>query len=173
MSPVPLSVSRVQTAISNSFGTPNCRSTRDSSAACACISFLARLMRAGTTRVAAYSSKLLRKVLRWRRSKVSTAWSIVTPAKAWSTTERETPAACASRAMADRKVWKSPPHWAAWADGTKGKARKTKAMNLGMNFDMTEPALPRTDVYTVMADLSRFPAIVTGRGQYGNTTHPG
>jgi hypothetical protein len=38
-----------------------------------CISCLARLMRAGMTRVEAYSSKLLRNVPRWRRSKASTA----------------------------------------------------------------------------------------------------
>ena len=54
------------------------------------------------------------KVPRWRRSKLSTAGSLVTPAKAWSITARETPAACASRGHGGQEgVWKSPPHWAA------------------------------------------------------------
>src|SRR5215471_4636033 len=44
--------------------------------------------------------------------------------------------------MADRNVWKSPPHCAAWADGMTTKARKAKAMDLVMNFGMTEPAFP-------------------------------
>jgi len=34
----------------------------------------------------------------------------VTPANALSSTDPETPAAAASRAMADRKALKSPPH---------------------------------------------------------------
>ena len=80
ISPVPLSLSSVQIAINSVAGTPNWRSTRVSSAAWRCINPLARLMRAGTTRVAAYSSKLLRKVLRWRRSNASTAPSSVTHA---------------------------------------------------------------------------------------------
>src|ERR1700692_3554235 len=50
MSPVPLSLSNVQTATITDAGTPNCCSMRPSSAACTCISFLARLRRAGMTR---------------------------------------------------------------------------------------------------------------------------
>src|SRR6266436_5259887 len=91
------------------------RSMRASSAAWRCISCLARLMRVGMTRVAAYSSKLLRNVPRWRLSKASTAPSSVRPANALSSTDRETPAAAASRDMADRKALKSPPHGAALA----------------------------------------------------------
>src|SRR5215211_866160 len=71
------------------------------------------VMRAGMTRVAAYSSKLLRNVPRWRRSKASTAGSSVTPANALSITEREMPAAAASRPMAARNALKSPPQGAA------------------------------------------------------------
>src|SRR5262245_66626322 len=81
------------------------------------------------TRVAAYSSKLLRKVPRWRRSKASTAPSTVTPAKALSTTDRETPAAVASRAIADRKVLKSPPHFAAMAGETTDNAQTKVAID--------------------------------------------
>src|SRR5262249_42754111 len=88
-------------------------SIRASSAAWRCISVRARLSRGTVTRVAAYSSKLLRNVPRWRRSKVSTAPSRVTPANAVSITLRDTPAAAASRAMADRNALKSPPHCAA------------------------------------------------------------
>src|SRR5215470_9340109 len=80
-------------------------------------------MRAGMTRVEAYSSKLLRNVLRWRRSKASTAPSGVRPANALSTTEREVPAAAASRAMADRKVLKSPPHVAALAGAARSRVQ--------------------------------------------------
>ena len=93
MSPVPLSVSSVQIAMSSSFGTPNCCSMRASSAACFSISVLARLMRAGITRVRAYSSKLLAGTCRAgggrRRAR---SGRCVTPAKAWSMTARETPA---------------------------------------------------------------------------------
>ena len=53
MSPVPLSLSSVQIAISSVRGTPNRASIRESSAAWRCISWRARLMRAGTTRVRA------------------------------------------------------------------------------------------------------------------------
>src|SRR5262249_30613849 len=56
-------------------------------------------MRAGMTRVEAYSSKLLRHVPRWRRSKASTASAGVRPANALSTTEREMPAAAASNTL--------------------------------------------------------------------------
>src|SRR6266849_1795856 len=96
---------------------------RASRAAWRCISCFARLMRAGMTRVEAYSSKLLRNVPRWRRSKASTAPSGVRPANALSTTERETPAAAASRATADRKVLKSPPHVAAPADAARSRVQ--------------------------------------------------
>jgi hypothetical protein len=51
MSPEPLSLSMVQIAMISVAGTPNCRSMRASSAACVRISFLARLMRGGMTRV--------------------------------------------------------------------------------------------------------------------------
>src|SRR5262249_22958295 len=129
MSPVPLSLSRVQIAISSVAGTPYWRSTRESRAAWRCISCRARLMRAGMTRVAAYSSKLLRKVPRWRRSKASTAPSTVRPAKALSTTDREMPAAVASRPMADRKVLKSPPHFAATAGDAMDSAQTRVAID--------------------------------------------
>ena len=65
---------------------------------------------------------------RWRRSKVSTAGSCVTPAKALSMTGREMPAACASRAIEARKVLKSPPHCAAKA-GVARRSVKTKVAN--------------------------------------------
>ena len=53
MSPVPLSVSMLQMAISSVAGTTNCRSTRESSGAWRRINTLARLMRGAVTRVAA------------------------------------------------------------------------------------------------------------------------
>jgi hypothetical protein len=93
-------------------------------------------MRAGTTRVAAYSSKLLRNVPRWRRSKASTAPSCVRPANALSTTVREIPAAAASRDMAERKALKSPPHVAALAGGAKKRAQNR------IKIDRTSSALP-------------------------------
>src|SRR5262249_43863785 len=84
-------------------------------------------MRAGMTRVEAYSSKLLRNVPRWRRSKASTAPSGVRPANALSTTEREMPAAAASRAMVDRKALKSPPHVAALAGAARNRVQNRMA----------------------------------------------
>src|SRR5258708_36412933 len=75
------------------------------------------------TRVAAYSSKLLRNVPRWRLSKASTAPSRVRPANALSSTDRETPAAAASRDRADRKALKSPPHVAAPACAAKSRVQ--------------------------------------------------
>src|SRR5712672_1783112 len=123
MSPVPLSLSRVQIAMSSVAGTPNWRSMRARSEPWRSISCVARLTRAGMTRVAAYSSKLLRKVPRWRRSKASTAGSSVRPAKAPSITARETPAAPASRPMADRNALKSPPHGAAAAGVAKSETQ--------------------------------------------------
>jgi hypothetical protein len=130
MSPVPLSLSSVQMAMSSVAGTPNWRSMRASSAAWRCISCLARLMRAGMMRVEAYSSKLLRNVPRWRRSKASTALSRVRPANALSSTDRETPAAAASRAMAERKALKSPPHVAARACAAKSRVQNRMPIDL-------------------------------------------
>src|SRR5215475_11339366 len=61
---------------------------------------------------------------RCRRSKLKTAWSSVTPAKAWSITPREMPAAAASRPIVPRKLWKSPPHCAARTGLTMYRATK-------------------------------------------------
>ena len=47
MSPEPKSVSSPQIATSTSCGTPNCRSMRDSSAACRCSICVPRLIRPG------------------------------------------------------------------------------------------------------------------------------
>ena len=99
MSPEPKSVSSPQIATSTSFGTPNCRSIRDSRAACRCSICVPRLIRPAPTRVATYSSKVLRNVPRWRRSNASTAWSWLTPMNALEMTLCETPAAAASRDM--------------------------------------------------------------------------
>ena len=55
----------------------------------------------------------LLKVPRWRRSKLSTAMSCVTPSSAALVTLGEIPAARASVSMLATKVWKSPPHRAA------------------------------------------------------------
>src|SRR4029077_129193 len=74
---------------------------------------------------------------------------MVTPAKAWSMTLRETPAAVASRPMADRKVLKSPPHCAAWTGAASRTLRRTKANSLVMDG----PVLPPSDLYTVIAGL--------------------
>src|SRR5262249_32638276 len=74
-----------------------------------------------------YSSKVLRNAPRWRRSKESTAPSGVRPANGLSTTEREMPAAAASRAMADRKALKSPPHVAALAGAARSRVQNRMA----------------------------------------------
>ena len=84
MSPVPLSVSIVQIAISSSSGerTELALDARQQRGVAAAISARARLMRAEVTRVRAYSSKLLAwNMPRWRRSKASTAPSGESPAK--------------------------------------------------------------------------------------------
>jgi hypothetical protein len=86
---------------------------------------LPRETREAVTRVEEYCSKLWRKVACWRRSKDSTAWSCATPAKALWITALETPAACASRPMAERKALKSPPHCAACA-GAERSSKETK-----------------------------------------------
>src|SRR5262249_26015944 len=97
-----------------------------------CISVLARLRRAGMTRVAAYSSKLLRNVPRWRRSKASTAGSGERPANALSITLRETPAAAAARDMPAGEVAESPPHCVALAAlaNDSAHARIVKSRNI-------------------------------------------
>src|SRR4029078_13356771 len=130
----------VQTAISSSFGTPNCCWMRPSSAACFPISVLARLMRGGITRERAYSSKLFEwHMRRGRRSKASTFGSRLTPAKAWSMTARETPAACASRAMPAMKTLKSPPHLAAEAGAANSATRKNAEISLSMDGPWLPP----------------------------------
>src|SRR3979490_1029484 len=67
------------------------------------------LMRPAPTRVETYCSNVLLKVPRWRRSKLKTAGSCVTPDSACEITSREIPAACASCAIAATKLLKSPP----------------------------------------------------------------
>ena len=120
-------------------GTPNCRSMRASSAAWVAISLRARLMRAGMTRVDAYSSKLLAwNMPRWRRSNASTAGLGVMPAKAWSMVARATPAACASRAIAAMKALKSPPQWAAGAD-VANKSERTNAASGRLTMTISYP----------------------------------
>src|ERR1043166_2188164 len=119
---------------------------RARSAAWRCISARARLRRGAVTRVAAYSSKLLRKVPRWRRSKVRTAGSSVTPANALSITLRETPAAAASRAMPERKVLKSPPHGAAPAGATHSRLYKGSARNRNRILPPFSPEARARDV---------------------------
>src|SRR6478672_2776148 len=84
-------------------------------------------------------------------------------------TLRETPAACASRAMLARKAWKSPPHCAAWAAGTNKRVRKTKTINLGMTQTCVAPTLIST---LSRPPLSRFPTVVSEQGSYDNPTHP-
>src|SRR5690348_14179208 len=80
-------------------------------------------MRPGPTRVETYCSKVLLKVPRWRRSKLSTAGSCCTPSSAALVTLGEMPAARASASMLAMKVWKSPPHRAA----NEGVERKSVA----------------------------------------------
>src|SRR5262245_38228024 len=66
-------------------------------------------------------------------------------------TARETPAACASRAIPDRKVWKSPPHFAAEA-GAANRATKT---NAEISLSMDEPWLPPRGLTLLQRGLSR------------------
>ena len=79
-------------------------------------------MRPGPTRVETYCSKLLLKVPRWRRSKLNTAGSSVTPPSAALVTLEEMPAACASAEMFCTKALKSPPQRAA----NEGVERRTE-----------------------------------------------
>src|SRR4029077_3272982 len=74
---------------------------------------------------------------------------MVTPAKAWSMTLRETPAAVASRPMADRKVLKSPPHCAAWA----GTASRTPKRIRANSLVRDGPVFPPGDLSPVIAGL--------------------
>src|SRR3954470_11891210 len=71
-------------------------------------------MRPGPTRVETYCSNDLLKVPRWRRSKLNTAISWLTPPSAALVTPAEIPAADASADMLCTKEWKSPPQRAAW-----------------------------------------------------------
>ena len=91
-------------------------------------------MRAGMTRVAAYSSKLLRNVPRWRRSKDSTAGSLRHAGKGAGRSrraKRRRPAA--SRAMADRKVVEiAAALGGRMRDRRRRKAERNKAKNLNM-----------------------------------------
>src|SRR6201995_1429949 len=73
-------------------------------------------MRAGPTRVAAYSSKDFLNVACWGRSKASTAGSWVTPDSAWLITSGEMPAACASAEKLATKALNGPPQRAADAE---------------------------------------------------------
>src|SRR4051812_11513592 len=79
-------------------------------------------MRPGPTRVETYCSNDLLKVPRWRRSKLNTAISWLTPPSAALVTPAGIPAADASADMLCTKEWKSPPQRAA-KDGV--ERRKT------------------------------------------------
>src|SRR6478752_7063581 len=100
---------------------------------------------------------------------------MATPAKAWSMTLRETPAAVASRPMADRKVLKSPPHCAAWAGAASRTLKRTRANSLVMDG----PVLPPGDLYTVIAGLvpsavlaGLVPPAVLARPEVAAFVHP-
>src|SRR3954470_18352144 len=86
-------------------------------------------MRPAPTRVATYCSKVLVKVLRWRRSKFNTAMSCDTPESAALTTPDEMPAPCASCSMLPTKLWKSPPQRAARAGLAKVRVTKPNAQS--------------------------------------------
>src|SRR5499427_211029 len=73
--------------------------------------------------------------------------------------------------MADRNVWKSPPHCAAWADGMTAKARKANAMDLVMNFGMTEPALPPKLFLHCHDPFCPAAPVVPEQDQYDSPTH--
>src|SRR3954451_4961172 len=84
-------------------------------------------MRPGPTRVETYCSNDLLKVPRWRRSKLNTAMSWLTPPSAALVTPGEIPAAEASADMLCTKEWKSPPQRAAWEGVDKqGLVKRTR-----------------------------------------------
>src|SRR6185295_17357299 len=127
-------------------------SIRDSSAACRCSMARPPLMRPAPTRVATYCSKLLLKVPRWRRSKLSTPMSCCTPPSACEITPCETPALAASADMLATKLLKSPPQRAASAEPV---ARQAATMTGRRYFNMHNP---------FDSDLDHATGPIRGRG---------
>src|SRR3954470_19401993 len=140
MSPLPKSVSSPQIATRICRGTPNRASIRDSSAAWRCSIARPLLMRPGPTRVETYCSNDLLKVPRWRRSKLNTAISWLTPPSAALVTPGEIPAADASADMLCTKQWKSPPQRAA----KDGVVRRVRAARMDAE-ERTKPTLVMTN----------------------------